>query len=79
MTYKKYVILSASEISHHPSEKIYVAILFRWDSSLSFRMTYKKYVILSASEISHHPSENNMCSRFFEGIAAVALPPRNNK
>ena len=50
---KKVRHIKRSEISHDQSEKIYVAILFRWDSSLSLKMTYKKYVILSASEISH--------------------------
>ena len=61
MTYKKYVILSASEISHNQSEKVYEPSVLRWDSSLSFRMTCKKItVILSASEISHDQSEKYM-------------------
>ena len=39
-----HVILSASEISHDLSDKAYTSALFRWDSSLSFRMTENKKI-----------------------------------
>ena len=79
---KKYVILSASEISHDLSGKYMHRQFFEGIATLSLAMTSKKkYVILSVSEISHDLSEKVYTLRktTLPGDCFVASLPRKDK
>ena len=54
---KKYVILSASEISHDQSDKVYAPHFFEGIATPAARNDTLFFVILSVSEISHHQSD----------------------
>ena len=58
----KRVILSASEISHDLSDKAYTSALFRWDSSLPFRMTENKKIRHIERKRNIPPSKYGICT-----------------